>query len=121
VTQEWYFLDSKLALAKLGINLLLSQPLKYNSEVFFMFIHSLQIYNNVINEYHDKLVQLWHEDKVHEIHEVCRHIHQPKRHHKILIETISCRERRLGYVFSTNLDLVIAGAEINLGEHLCSR
>jgi hypothetical protein len=85
-----------------------------------VFFHSLRIYKNVINEYHDKLVQLWHEDIVHEIHEVCWRICQSKRHHKILIETISYSESHLGYIFDTNLDLVIAGAEINFGEHLCS-
>jgi hypothetical protein len=121
VTQEWYFLDPKLALAKLGVKLVLSQPLKYNSEVFFVLVHSLRVYKNVVSEYHDKLVQLRHEDKVHEVHEVCWCICQPKRHHKILIETISCSESRLGYIFDMNLDLVTARAEINLGEHLGSR
>jgi hypothetical protein len=58
VSQEWYSLDPKLAHAKLGIKLDLSQSLKYNSDVFFVFFHSLQIYKNVINEHHDKLVQL---------------------------------------------------------------
>jgi hypothetical protein len=52
---------------------------------------------------------------------VCWHIRQPKGHDKILIETISCSEGCLGYIFGMNLDLVIAGAEINFGEHLGSR
>jgi hypothetical protein len=34
VTQEWYFLDTELTLAKLGVKLMLSQPLKDNLEVF---------------------------------------------------------------------------------------
>jgi Zn ribbon nucleic-acid-binding protein len=121
MTQEWYFLDPEFALAKLEIKLVRSQPLKYNSGVFFMFFHCLRIYNNVFNEYHDKLVQLWHEDRVHEVHEVCRCIHQPKGHDKILIETISRCEGHLGYIFGTNLDLVIAGVEINFREHPGSR
>jgi hypothetical protein len=50
-----------------------------------------------------------------------RCIGQPKGHEKTLIETISHREGRLGYIFGTNLDLVIAGAAINFGEHLGSR
>jgi hypothetical protein len=108
MTQEWFFLDLELTLAKLGVKLVLSQLLKYNSDLFFVFFHNLQIYKNVVNEYHDKLVQFWYEDRLHELHEVCRHIFQPKRHHKILIETISCRQRHLGYVFRTSLDLVIA-------------
>jgi hypothetical protein len=52
---------------------------------------------------------------------MCWHIGQAKGHDKVLIETISRREVHLGYFFSTNLDLVIAGAEINLREHLDSR
>jgi hypothetical protein len=78
-----------------------------------MFFHALRIYKNVINEKHNKLVQLRHEDRVHEVHEVCRRICQPKRHNKILIDTVSCREGRPGYIFSTNLDLVVAEAAIN--------
>jgi hypothetical protein len=52
---------------------------------------------------------------------MCQRIGQPKGHDKVLIETISRREGHLGYIFGANLDLVIARAEINLGEHLGSR
>jgi hypothetical protein len=121
MAQKWYFLDSELALTKLGVKLVLSEMLKYNSEVFFIFFHTLQIYKNVINEHHDKLVQLRHKDRVHEVHEVCQCIHQPKGHDKILKDTICCSEGYLWYIFGTNLNLVIAGVEINLGEHLGSR
>jgi hypothetical protein len=78
-----------------------------------VFSHTLRIYKNVINEHHDKLVQFWHEDGVHEIHEVCWRIHQSKRHDEIFKETISCSEGCLGYVFDMNLDLMIAGVKIN--------
>jgi hypothetical protein len=86
--------------------------------VFFVFIHTLQKYQNVINEHHDKLVQLWHENWVNKVHVVCWCICQSKCHDKIFIETISCFEGCLGYIFSTNLNLVISGVEINFGEHL---
>jgi hypothetical protein len=62
MTQEWYLLDPELAFAELGILLMLSQSLKHNSEVIFMFFHTLRIYQNVVNENHDELVQLWHEN-----------------------------------------------------------
>jgi hypothetical protein len=62
VTQEWYLLDPKLAFAKLGVQLMLSQMLKYNSEVIFIFFHTIRLYQNVINEHHDELVQLRHEN-----------------------------------------------------------
>jgi hypothetical protein len=61
VTQEWYFLDPKFALAKFGILLILSQMLKHDSKVFFMLFHTFQIYQNVVDEHYDKLVQLRHE------------------------------------------------------------
>jgi hypothetical protein len=51
---------------------------------------------------------------------MCWCIGQPKGHDKILIESIPRREGCLGYIFGTNLDLVIPGAEINPGEHLGS-
>jgi hypothetical protein len=85
-----------------------------------MFFHTPRINKNVINKYHDKLVQLRHEDGVREIHEVCQCIRQSKGHDKIFKETISCSEGCLRYIFSVNLDLMIAGAEIDLREHLSS-
>jgi hypothetical protein len=85
-----------------------------------MFFHTPRIYKNVVNEYHDKLVQLRHKDRVHQVLEVCWCIHQSKWHDKIFEETISCSESCLGYIFGTNLDLMIAGADINLREHLGS-
>jgi hypothetical protein len=96
------------------------QTLKHDSQLLFMIFHTLRIYKYVVNEIHDKLVQLQHEYIVHEVHEVCRCIHQPKRHDKILIKLISRRESRLGDIFITDFNLMIAGAEINLGEHLGS-
>jgi hypothetical protein len=57
MTHELDFLDPELAFAELGIQLMLSQTLKYNSEVIFMLFHTLWIYQNVINEHHDKLYQ----------------------------------------------------------------
>jgi hypothetical protein len=116
-----YFLDPELVLTELGIELVLSQTLKYNSEVFFKFFHTLQMYQNVVNEHHDELVQLRHENSVLEVHEMCWCIGQLKGHDKILIETISCSDGHLGDIFGMNLDLVIAGAEIKFGEHLGSR
>jgi hypothetical protein len=62
MTQEWHFLDSELTLVELGIQLMLSQTLKYNSEVIFMFFHTLRVYQNVVNEHHNELVRLQHEN-----------------------------------------------------------
>jgi hypothetical protein len=88
--------------------------------MLFMFFRTLQIYKYVVHEDHNKLVQLRHEYRVHEIHEVCQCIHQPKRHEKILIKHVSRRESHLGDIFSMNFNLMVARAEINLREHIGS-
>jgi hypothetical protein len=72
-----------------------------------MFFLVLQIDQDVINEDHDKLVQLCHEYIVHQVHEVSGGIGQPEWHHKILIETASSGESSLQNIFFTNLDLMI--------------
>jgi hypothetical protein len=100
---------------------MVSQLLKHDSEMLFMFFRTLRIYKYVVDEDNNKLVQLRHDYRVHEMHEVCRCIHQPKRHDKILIKPVSHRESHLGDIFDTNFSLMIARAEINLGEHLGSR
>jgi hypothetical protein len=41
ITQEWYLLDPELAFVELDVQLMLSQLLKYNKEVIFMFLHTL--------------------------------------------------------------------------------
>jgi hypothetical protein len=71
VTQEWYFIDPELILAKLCVKLVVSQSLKHDLKMLFVFFHTLLIYQNVINENHDELVQHIHEYGVHEVHEVC--------------------------------------------------
>jgi hypothetical protein len=83
--------------------------------MLFMFFCTLRVHEYVINEDHDKPDQLRHEYGVHEVHEVCQRICQSKRHDKILIQPVSHSERCLGDIFGTNFNLMIAGAEINLG------
>jgi hypothetical protein len=78
VAQEWHFIDLELTLAKLQVNLVVSQSLKHDSKMPFMFLCTLRIYKNVVNEHHDELVQLFHEYGVHEVHEASRLIGQPK-------------------------------------------
>jgi hypothetical protein len=43
-----------------------------------MLFFTLEIDQDVINEGHDKLVQLWHEYGVHQVHEMCRSIDESK-------------------------------------------
>src|SRR3954463_10996776 len=82
-----------------------------------LFLH-LREDKNVINEDNDKLVQIFHEDLIHEIHEVSWGIGQSKGHDCALIQTISGYKCRLRNILGSDLQLVVPRSEVNLGEHL---
>jgi hypothetical protein len=74
------FLQPESTLAELDIELMVSKSLQNNSEMLRILFFTLGIDQDVINEDHDKLVQLRHEHGVHQIHEMCRSIGESKRH-----------------------------------------
>jgi hypothetical protein len=59
------FLQLESTLAEFGIELIVPKSLQNNSEMLCMLFLTLGIDQDVINEYHNKLVQLWHEYGVH--------------------------------------------------------
>jgi hypothetical protein len=79
-----------------------------------MLFFTLGIDQDVINEDHDKLVQLWHEYGVHQVHEMCRCIGEPKQYNQILLQPIPGREGSLRNIFWVDLDLMITQMKINL-------
>jgi hypothetical protein len=95
VTQELNFAQPELALAELRIELMIMQSLKHNAEMLFMFFLTFRKDQYIINEDHDKLVQFFHENRVHQVHEVRGGVGQTKEHHQILIETVSGGESSL--------------------------
>jgi hypothetical protein len=114
VTQELNFGQLELTLAELHIQLMITQSLKYNAEMLFVLFPTLRKDQDAINEDHDKLVQLFHENRVHQVHEVSGGIGQTKRHHQILIKILSGGESSLWDIFFTDLDLMIAKMKVNL-------
>jgi hypothetical protein len=62
MTQELNFTQPELALAELRIKLMITQSLKHNTEMLFMLFLTLRKEQDVINEDHDKLVHLFHEN-----------------------------------------------------------
>jgi hypothetical protein len=62
MTQELNFAQPELALAELHIKLMITQSLKHSAEMLFMLFLTLRKDQDVINENHDKLVQLFHEN-----------------------------------------------------------
>jgi hypothetical protein len=95
VTQELNFAQPELALAELRIELMITQSLKHNAEMLFMLFLTCRKDQDVVDEDHEKLVQLFHENRVDQVHEVSGGVGQTKRHHQILIETVSGGESSL--------------------------
>jgi hypothetical protein len=83
-----------------------------------MLLFTLRVDQDVVNEDHDKLVQLRHEHGVHQVHEMCRSIGESKRHDQILVQPIPGGESCLRNILRTDFDLMITQAEINLGKYL---
>jgi hypothetical protein len=59
---KWDFLQPESTLAELGIELMVSESLQNNIEMLRMLFFTFGIDQDVVNEDHDKLVQLRHED-----------------------------------------------------------
>jgi hypothetical protein len=78
VTQKLNFSQPELALAEFCIQLMITQLLKHNVKMLFMLFLTLTKDQDVINEDHNKLVQLFHENRVHQVYEVSGGIGQTK-------------------------------------------
>jgi hypothetical protein len=114
VAQELNFSQPKLALTELRIQLMITQSLKYNAEMLFILFLTLRKDRDVINEDHNKLAQLFHENWVHQVHEVSGGVGQSKRHHQIVVKTVSGGESSLWDIFFTYIDLMVARMKVNL-------
>jgi hypothetical protein len=87
-------------------------------KMLLMLFFILGVDQDVINEDHDKLVQLRHEYGAHQVHEMCRSIGESKCHNQILIQPTPGRESSLRDVFWTDLDLMVIRMEIDLQKDL---
>jgi hypothetical protein len=68
VKQELNFAPPELTLAKLRIELMITQSLKHIVEMLFMLFLTLRKDQYVVNEDHNKLVQLFHKNRVRQVH-----------------------------------------------------
>jgi hypothetical protein len=110
------FLQPESTLVELAIELMVSKSLQNNSEMMRMLLFTLGIDQDVVNEDHDKLVQLRHEYGVYQVHEMCRSIGESKQHYQILVQPVPSGEGSLSDIFRTDLDLMITRTEIDLGK-----
>jgi hypothetical protein len=120
MSKKQNFHQPESTLAELGIELMVSKSFQNNSEMLHMLLFTLVIDQDVINEDHDKHVQLRHEYGVHQVHEICRSIGESKRYNQILVQLVPGGEGSLRDIFQTDLDLMITRTEINLGKDSCT-
>jgi hypothetical protein len=59
-------------LLSLAYSLIFSKLLQYHTKMFIMIFFIFGEYQNAIDEYYHELVQILHEDFVHQVHEVGR-------------------------------------------------
>jgi hypothetical protein len=120
VTKKRYFLQPECTFAELGIELMVAKSLQDNTKMLLKLFFNLGVDQDVINEDHDKLVQLRHEYGVHQVHEMCRSIGESKRHNQILIQSIPGGEGSLRNIFRMDLDLMVTQMEIDIRKDLSS-
>jgi hypothetical protein len=78
MSQKWNLLQPECTIAEFGIELMVTKSLQNNVEMLCMLFFTLGIDQDIINEYHDKLIQLQHEYGVHQVQEMCRNIGESK-------------------------------------------
>ena len=85
MAKEDEIIQPKLTLGELGIEAVFSKSCQHQTKMFLMLFIGFGIDENVINVNDDKLVEIIHEDRVHEPHESSRGICETKGHDGILI------------------------------------
>jgi hypothetical protein len=120
MSQKWNLLQPECTIAEFGIELMVTKSLQNNVEMLCMLFFTLGIDQDIINEYHDKLIQLQHEYGVHQVQEMCRNIGESKWHNQILIQPIPGGEDGLSNIFWADLNLMITRIKINLEKDFCT-
>jgi hypothetical protein len=75
---------------------------------------ALEIDQNIIDKDHDKFIELRHEHRVHEVHEVGGSISESEGHNQELVKTITSGTSGFRNVARSNLDLVVARPKVDL-------
>jgi hypothetical protein len=78
MTKKRYFRQPERTLAELGIKLMVTKSLQDSTKMLLTLFFILGVDQDVINEDHDKLIQLQHEYGVHQVHEMCMSIGESK-------------------------------------------
>jgi hypothetical protein len=62
---KWNLGQPECTLAEVGIELVFTQPLQDNPKMSLMFLLIFGVDRDVVNEYHEKLIQLWQKHGIH--------------------------------------------------------
>ena len=86
-------------------------------QVFGMLLFCLGINKYVVYEDHNELIQIVHEDLIHEVHEITGSICQTEGHYGVLKQSVTGGESGLKDIRVSNLKLMISRPKVNLGEN----
>jgi hypothetical protein len=81
MSKEIHFRHPKFAFLKLGIQFVFSQPLEHLLEMLHMFLHGINIDENVVYVYDHKIIKPLSKDVIHECAKCGGCIGESKRHH----------------------------------------
>ena len=87
MSEEFHLLEPKLTFAEFGLQLMIAKPLQNCPKMLLVFILSLGVNEDVINEYHHKFIQEVHKHLVHHMHKECRSVGEVEGHNGVLIKT----------------------------------
>jgi hypothetical protein len=78
MTKERDLFQLEFTLAKLDIQLIISEFLQNKPQVSLVFFLIPGVHQNISDEYHQEFVKILHKHFIHQIHKVCWSISQPK-------------------------------------------
>jgi DNA-directed RNA polymerase subunit F len=111
----------KFTFGELGIETVFTKLQEDEAKMLFMLLIGLGLDKDIIKIDYHKLVEVLHENVVHQPRESGRSISEAKGHDGVFVETITSFEGCLGYILLADFDLVITTSQIHLREHSCTR
>jgi hypothetical protein len=120
VTQKFDGIKPEFTFREFGIQMVISQTLKNNVKMSSMIFKIFRIDQNIVDKNYGEFIKFRHEDRIHEIHEICWCIGKTKGHYQIFIESISDGESYFWNITWPNFYLMIPREKVNFGEYLGS-
>jgi hypothetical protein len=72
MAKKSYLVQSRRTLGKLSVKLVSSKPLQSLPQMLLMVFLTLRVNQNVVDENHHELIQVFVKDPIHLVHENCR-------------------------------------------------